>query len=96
MGMSPKEYDVILYRDLMFKMDGFKDRLNFEEEVIRRLAYTTYRAPHLNPKKLANNIDAFWPKPGGTGKSDNKKISDAKRKAVREELQKRRNGQTGN
>lgn len=94
--MSPKEYDTILYRDLMLKMQGFKDRLNYEEDITRRLAFTVYRAPHLNPKKLAKSIDAFWPKPGSEKNTDNKKISDAKRQAVREELQRRKNGETGN
>lgn len=87
MGMTLKEYDIILYRDLIFKMNGFKMKLDYEEEIFRNMAYSSYIAPHLNPKKMAKNIDKFWPMNTGNGeKTPNKKVSDEKRKAIQEAL----------
>lgn len=88
--MSPKEYDTILYRDLLMKLDGFKDRLEYEENLTRRAAFAAYLAPHLNPKKLAKKLDDFWPL---NGKGDVKKVTMAeKRKAIREALKEMNNG----
>lgn len=85
MGMSAQEFDNMLYRDFILKMEGFKQRQEYEENIYRTVAFSAYIAPHLNPKKLAVNIDKFWPmKKAG---ADTKKVSDAKRRAIRLALQ---------
>lgn len=86
MGMSVYEYHTILYPDLLFKIEGFRQRMKHEEEIQRNIAYSAYIAPHLNPKKLAKTIDAFWPMDDGKQKNT-KKISDDRRAAIKAALQ---------
>lgn len=93
MGMPPEEYDNILYRDLIFKMEGFKDKLDYEEEIFRNMAYSSYIAPNLNPKKMAKSIDKFWPM-RGKGGTDNKKVTNSKRDAIRAALNEMNSGKT--
>lgn len=81
--MSVREYNNMLYRDFILKMQGYKERQEYEEEISRTIAFSAYIAPHLNVKKMAKNIEKFWPmKKGG----DTKKISDARRKAIQKAL----------
>lgn len=93
MGMTPKEYDCILYTDLIAKMDGFRERLIHEENIMRNVAFSAYIAPHLNPKKMAKKIDTFWPMSGGN--TNTKKVTDEKRARLKAFLQKQNNGKTG-
>ena len=86
MGMSVYEYHTILYPDLLFKIEGFRQKLKNEEEIQRNVAFAAYIAPHLNPKKLAKTIDAFWPMDDGKAKSS-KKISEERRAAIKAALQ---------
>lgn len=83
MSMSVQEYDTILYCDLILKIEGFADKMQSEEELIRNVAYSAYIAPHIDRRKMAKNIEAFW---SIKKKGDTKKVSDAKREAIRLEL----------
>lgn len=89
MGMSHKEYDTILYCDLVLKLEGYKDRLLHEEKIQRLVAYSSYIAPHLNPKKMATNIGKFW-HIEEVGKADGKKVSDEKRAAIKQAIAERK------
>lgn len=84
------EYDTILYKDLVLKMEGYKDRLDYGEAISRKVAYSSYIGPHLNPKKIPK-IDKFWPI--GDEKKDGAGVSLAqKREAIKEFLQAQNNG----
>lgn len=88
MGMSEREYECISYYSLLFKIEGFQNKLEYDLNIQRQAAFAGYIAPHLDPKKLRNiTIDKFWPMPGsGAGKTDNKKISDEKRSRIASNL----------
>lgn len=87
MGMGSVEYDNILYCDLLLKVEGFAKRMDHEENMVRTAAFSSYIAPHLNVKKMAKTLEAFWPMKKGT---DTKKVSDARREAIKLELQRRK------
>ena len=60
--MTPHEYDNILYPDLLIKMEGFNERLEYELDLVRNSAFSSYISGNLDPKKMAKSVDAFWPK----------------------------------
>lgn len=87
--MSVSEYNNILYRDLMLKIEGHKIRQKERERHYRSIAFSAYIAPHLDRKKL-NNIseEKFWPIDSlDKNAKPQKKISDEKRAAIRKALQ---------
>lgn len=84
--MGAKEYDCISYYNLLFKIEGFQARLEYELNITRQHAFSSYIAPHLDPKKLRNvTIDKFWPT-GKQAAGDTKKIPDAKRERIAKAL----------
>lgn len=88
-GMSIDEYNNITYADLMRKIDGFNKRVKANISMQRHLTWTTYIAPHLDPKKMAKSIDDFWPL---EEKREVKKIDDSKRERIRLYLQRKNEG----
>lgn len=85
--MTPSEYDNILYRDLVLKLEGFKDRLDSEELILRRVAYSAYLGPSVDAKDpTKKNIDKFWPVSIKGGKKSKENITPEKRAAIREAL----------
>lgn len=76
--MTPYDYDTILYPDLLLKMEGFTDRMEYELDITRNASFASYISGNLDPKKMAKSVNEFWPKDTKKGPHD-KKISDAKR-----------------
>lgn len=86
--MSPAEYDNILYRDLVLKLEGFKERLLREEFIFRKVAYSAYLGPSVDAKDPSKkNIDKFWPIDiVDETKKRKEAITPEKRAAIREAL----------
>lgn len=76
--MSPRDYDCITYYDLMNKIQGFKMLQDRQESFFRKLGWTAYIAPHLDPKKMDKNPNQYWPTNGV--KKKKKKTSISKKK----------------
>lgn len=93
MGMTPREYDCILYVDLIAKMEGFNDRMRWEEGIMRKVAFSAYVAPHVNPKKMPRKIETFWPMSGGN--TNTKKITDERRERLKLALKRYNDGKAG-
>lgn len=90
--MAPAEYDNILYRDLMYKLEGFKNRIDMQELLLRQVAYSAYisdNVPAKHPTK--KDIQKFWPvdealtKDAEAGRA---KISKASRALLKEAVRK--------
>lgn len=88
MEMTPKEYNEILYCDLMLKIEGFQNRRRDDEYRLRKVGFSAYVAPHLNPKKMAKKEDAYWPI--DTNKAGEKAVGDDKRARIAAALKKQR------
>ena len=89
MGMSCKEYDNITYKDLMLKIKGHKMRQREREKHLRTIAFSAYISPHVPYKSLIKDVEKFWPiTDEDAKKADRKKITEAKRTAIREALKK--------
>lgn len=86
--MAPHEYDNILYPDLLLKLEGFADRLDYELDLVRNSAFSAYISGNLDPKKMAKSVDAFWPK--GPKAAPEKRIDDQKRMRLGAALKKYR------
>lgn len=86
--MTPAEYDNILYRDLIIKLEGFKDRLDREELIFRKVAYSAYLGPSVDGKDPSKkNIEKFWPMEIlDETKKRKEALSKEKREAIREAL----------
>lgn len=94
MGMTPQEYDTILYRDLVPKLEGFKERLEYGETINRKVAYSSYIGPHLNPKRIPE-IDKFWPIGDSKNKKGKNQVSLAEKRAAIAEYFKAQNNSNG-
>lgn len=91
--MSPHEYDNILYTDLLIKIEGFNERLDYELDLVRNSAFASYISGNLDPKKMAKTVDSFWPK---DKKGAGPKVTDKKRARLAEALKKyNEHGKTG-
>lgn len=87
--MDVREYDNILYRDLMAKLEGFKDRLDYEESIYRKIAQSAFIGPHLKGATASKTFEEFWP---GKKKGDHKKVTNERRRAIKEALKQMNSG----
>ena len=76
----------MLYPDLLLKMEGYSDRLKREEYLLRKVGFSSYIGPHLDPKKMAKSEDKYWPIDKGEGKSE-KMVTEEKRNRIRAYIQ---------
>lgn len=92
--MSVKEYNEILYPDLLAKIEGFQNRRQIEEDMLRRVGFSAQIGSHLDPKLMPKTKQAYWPMRGDK-KQDGYKFQD-KKEAFKELLDMVQNGASRN
>lgn len=88
MGMSSREYYLTSYHDIMLKMEGFKNRLDHDENIMRHVAFYAFKGPQVDPKGQPKTVAKFWPMQNDIDKKADS-IAD-KRARIKAALQKRK------
>lgn len=84
MGMGSEEYYSMLYPDLLLKIEGYDMRRQQDERIMRKVAYSAYVAPHVDPKDKAKTEQSFWPM--ASDKETNEPKFDDKKEAFKDLL----------
>lgn len=94
MGMSVREYDDILYPDLLLKIEGFRKRRDEDLRILRRIGYSALKGSHLEPKSMPKSEKEYFPLT--TDKKDEQYKFQDKKEAYKELLELVTNGASRN
>lgn len=93
--MSVKEYNEILYPDLLLKIEGFQNRREYDEKMLRKIGFSAYIAPNLDPKRMSKSESTYWPMIGDRKEKQGYQFQD-KKEAFRELLDQVQHGASRN
>lgn len=71
MGMSSREYNTIMYPDLMAKINGFRNRRKHDEQLMREVGWSAIISGRVaHSKEFYKSKMEYWPIDGDPEPSD--------------------------
>lgn len=87
--MSVREYNTIMYPDLLCKIKGFRDRMNYEERVMRKVGFSALiSASIVGSKSMPKTEQEYWPIDGDEQPKLPKSNFESKKEAFKKIIEK--------
>lgn len=58
--MTVKEYNEILYPDLILKIKGYQRKRDEDHRILRRIGFSALKGSHYDPKSLPKTEREYW------------------------------------